>query len=132
MPATLTTLSPDGQIAYAVIANRAQRDPRVWTPEGTGPLPYAEVASLIQPFTPRRLSPPRFTAFHYILRDVAQYCCDRGLPPLTALVVNHHTWLPGRGWWGFVGEDLATLSPDAAHAIHARYVREVLSQDWGW
>jgi hypothetical protein len=37
------------------------------------------------------------------LREIAQWCDDKGWPPLNALAVNHDTHRPGRGYSGAPG-----------------------------
>ena len=52
------------------------------------------------------------------LREVAQWCHDKGWPPLNALAVNHETRRPGHGYDGAPGCSLARWQDEVAACIN--------------
>ncbi|MGI9298477.1 MAG: hypothetical protein ACR2QC_11370 [Gammaproteobacteria bacterium] len=57
------------------------------------------------------------------LGPILRYCKESGYPPLTAIVVNSETWLPGEGW---AGNELKETEPEKVPGI----LKRVFQYDW--
>lgn len=70
---------------------------------------YGELASLLG---------IHHRAVRYVLGPIQEYCMEEGLPPLTALVLNKNTGMPGTGF-------IAREVDEIPHAFE-----EIYAQDW--
>ena len=94
--------------------NRSERASQIWAvlawaARNRQSLTYSQVSSLI--------GVPR-AGLGQLLEPIQSYCIVKGLPPLTILVVQQDSGLPGSGFTGASASDLAKAQ------------QAVFSEDW--